>query len=333
MSSTKTKTAWKIISALIGVAFVALAGWVILNRQFVIDQLTVWSYTPSSAIATIEERSEFTDKGRFYFYTTQPVVATQEDFNRHCPRQEVGSPILGCYTGTGQIYIYDITNERLDGIEEVTAVHEMLHAAWHRLSADEQATITSQLEAAYQKITDQELQDRMAYYERTEPGEYVNELHSILGTEVADLGTELEAYYESYFDRATVLGHHEKYDSVYKELYGRADELYALMGELSVSIESRLTAYDTSSAQLTADISAFNERASAGQFSSMAQFNNERNALINRSDQLESERLSINADVERYNGYRNEYQNIASQIELLNQSIDSFQAIEQTPSL
>jgi uncharacterized coiled-coil DUF342 family protein len=65
----------------------------------------------------------------------------------------------------------------------------------------------------------------------------------------------------------------------------------------------------------------------------MAQFNNERNALINRSDQLESERLSINADVERYNGYRNEYQNIASQIELLNQSIDSFQAIEQTPSL
>jgi hypothetical protein len=333
MSSTKAKTAWKIISALIGVAFVALAGWVILNRQFVIDQLTVWSYAPSSAIATIEERSEFTDKGRFYFYTSQPVVATQEDFNRHCPRQEVGSPILGCYTGTGQNYIYDITNERLDGIEEVTAVHEMLHAAWYRLSADEQATITNQLEAAYQKITDQELQDRMAYYERTEPGEYVNELHSILGTEIADLGPELEAYYESYFDRATVLGLHEKYDSVYKELDGRADELYALMGELSVSIESRLTAYDTSSAQLTADISAFNERASAGQFSSMAQFNNERNALINRSDQLKSERLSINADVERYNGYRNEYQNIASQIELLNQSIDSFQTIEQTPSL
>ncbi len=46
--------------------------------------------------------------------------------------------ILGCYNPSSRdIYIYNVTNSELDGVKEVTAAHEMLHAAWERLSESE----------------------------------------------------------------------------------------------------------------------------------------------------------------------------------------------------
>ncbi len=333
MSSTKRSLFWKVVSVTFSAALIVSAAWLILNRQFVYDQLSVWSYTPSSAIQTIDTRVTFTEKGSFLFYATQPIVASQEEFNKSCPRQEVGSPILGCYTGDGKIYIYDITNEKLDGMEEVTAAHEMLHAVWQRLSQADKDRLSTQLKAVYATIDDEELHSRMDYYERTEPGEAMNELHSILGTEQAQLSPELEAHYAQYFDRKAVLTLYNDYNSQYKQLTSRADELYAVMDTLGKSIQTRLGNYDTASKQLSADIASFNARADAGEFSSTYQFNIERSALLSRSDQLELDRQSVNADVDTYNGYHTEYETIAAQLELLNQSIDSFRTIDQTPSL
>lgn len=333
MLNKKASRLGSTIAFIVSGLLIVAAGWVFLNRQFVLDQLSVWSYEPSSQVQSISDRVEFTDKGKFIFYATKPSLEDQAGFNKECPRQEAGSPILGCYTSADRIYVYNLSNDQLDGMEEVTSAHEMLHAAWYRLSEDERTKLTSELEAAYAKIDDAALKERMDYYQRTEPGEFVNELHSILGTEFPSLGDSLETYYAQFFDRQTVLALHGKYNAVYTALYTRADDLYTQMEALSATLQARNTAYEAEVTQLSADITTFNSKANSGGFATQAQFNNERAALMRRSSSLEAERASINRDVETYNGYYAEYEQIASKIQVLNESVDSFKQIEQAPSV
>lgn len=333
MSNTKTSRAGAVTAFLVSALFVAAALWLFFNRQYAIDQVSVWSYQPSSAVATLSQKVKFTDKGKFIFYATKPELESQEAFNKECPRQETGSPILGCYTTDDRIYVYNLTNAQLEGMEEVTAAHEMLHAVWYRTSASDKEKLTTELQAAYEKLDDTELKTRMEYYQRTEPGEFANELHSILGSEKASLGEPLESYYSQFFNRAAVLKLHDQYSGVYKALYDRADTLYANMQSLAATIESTSTAYDAAVKQLSADISSFNTRAQNGGFTSQSQFNSERSALIRRTNALDAQRAAINNDIATYNGYYNEYQAIAKQIEVLNNSIDSFQQIQEAPSV
>lgn len=333
MSNTKTSRIGSAIAFVLSGVFITLAVLLFFNRQAVLDQLSVWSYTPSSEIEALSKRVAFTDKGQFIFYATKPSVDSPETFNSNCPRQEKGSPILGCYTTDDRIYIYDLTNEKLDGMEEVTAAHEMLHAVWGRASGAEKERLTAELRAAYSGIDDEDLKARMDYYERTEPGEFINELHSILGTEVASLSPSLEAYYGQFYDRATVLELHKQYSSVYKALYDRADQLYQQMESLAASIEVRSDTYDSTAGQLSADIESFNRRADSGEFTTQAQFNRERNTLVQRSASLEAERVAINNDIQQYNTYYAEYEELSKQIDTLNDSMDSFKQIDQGPSV
>lgn len=333
MSSKKASRLRSSLAFVASGAIVVLALVLFLQRQYIADQVSVWSYTPSSAISAISDSTALTPRGKFLFYATKPSIEGQAEFNVLCPRQEVGSPILGCYTSVGRIYIYDITNEKLRGMEEVTAVHEMLHAAWARLNDTEKQKLGVELRAAYDKQANAELKSRMQYYERTEPGEFINELHSILGTEVADLGEPLESYYAQLFNRSKVLSLHEQYYAVYQELYGRADTLYKEMQTLSTEIQTRSAAYDAAADTLASDIQAFNTRAQSGSFTSIAQFNQERAALVARSNTLDAQRETINQTIAQYTTKYEEYRTIAGQIEVLNDSIDSFKQIEQTPSL
>ncbi len=333
MLSKKVSRTGSIIAFAVSALFIAAAAWIFINRQFVLDQLAVWSYAPSSAVQTIENEVGFTDKGRFIFYATRPSVEQQDSFNKECPRQEVGSPIVGCYTNDGHIYIYSITNQELSGMEEVTAAHEMLHAVWARTNKADQDKLSTELKDAYNKLDNPELKKRMDYYERTEPGEFVNELHSILGTEIGSLGEPLESYYSQFFNRQAVLTLHQKYYSVYQALYNRADELYTKMQALATTIQSENEQYNAAANQLTTDINSFNTRAKNGDFNSRSQFDSERAALVARSSALDVKRQSVNADIATYNSDYKEYQSIAQQVEVLNNSVDSFKKIEQGPSV
>ncbi len=82
--------------------------------------------------------------------------------------RQISRAILGCYV-TQRIYIYDVKDAKLDGIREVTAAHEMLHAAYERMSSSEQTKVNALLEVEYEKLrNDKDLAERMAFYARTE---------------------------------------------------------------------------------------------------------------------------------------------------------------------
>lgn len=332
MSNTKHSRTRSLLAFLVSIVLVAVASLLFFNRQLVVDTLAVWSYEPTPAMVTITERVGFTEAGERIFYATKPALESADGFNTACPRQETASPILGCYASDA-IYIYDITNKELDGMEEVTAAHEMLHAVWTRTSASDKEKLETQLRAAYEALDDESIKNRMEYYNRTEPTELTNELHSILGTEVPNLGDSLEAYYAQFFTRSKVLALHNQYNSVYTSLQGRATTLYDTMNTLSTSIQSRSEQYDRNMNQLSADVGTFNARAANGSFASQAQFNNERAELLRRTEELETERTALNTDIDTYNRYFAEYEEIAKKLDLLNSSIDSFNKFEQVPAV
>src|SRR5687768_12738208 len=238
MSSTRHISKGSIASALLAILFAALAGLLWFNRQAVVDHLTVWQYQPGEEVATLASRASMNSNGTFVFYTGRPTIENAQSFNQKCTRKEANSAVLGCYDGQN-IFIYNVKDSRLDGIREVTAAHEMLHAAYARLRDPERAHVNSLLAKEYEKLKDRpEFAERMAFYERTEPGERDNELHSIIATEVSSIGAELEGYYVRYFsDRTQVVTLYEKYAAVFSGLQKRGESIAAQLKRLASTIE------------------------------------------------------------------------------------------------
>lgn len=334
----KTASGSSKAAALVSLFFTILlfvgAGWVLLNRQYVLDQLTVWQYKPSAEIAALADSSQMNDKGRFYFYASTPQLDGTTKFNDECRRQEQGNAILGCYSG-GHIFVYDIKDERLKGVREVTAAHETLHAIYARLSSGDKARINTLLDAEYQKLLtsqDAQLKERMEYYERTEPGERDNELHSIIGTEVAAISPELEAYYRQYFtDRHALVKLHDAYNSKFDTLEHTSTSLKAELEQLSSDINTMTNQYNSNIQTLNNDIEVFNTRAARGGYTSQSEFQSARTALVARVDALKATRTSIDAKIADYETKRQAYNKTVDESNSLTRSLDS--SLAPAPSI
>ncbi len=323
----------KVIAPLIvAVILLSVGAYGILNHQKIRDTIEGWSYTPSSEMIKLESNVGLTDDGRRVFHATLPSIISAEAFNEKCPRQELASPIIGCYTPQDSIYIYDISNEKLNGIKDVTAVHELMHAVWTRMSASERDRVSALVKRDYEASSDDSLRKRMEYYDRTEKGQELNELHSILGTEWKKLSPELEAHYSKYFDRTAVVSLYSKYQAQYKSIEDEAGKLQAKLEALAASISAKNIVYEREAAALESDIRAFNARAQGGDFSSQAQFNSSRAQLLARSSRLEAERGHINQEVDQYNNTYEQYKQLAQEIQTLNDSLDSFKSLQKPPA-
>nr|WP_246376381.1 hypothetical protein [Conyzicola lurida] len=290
--------------------------WAFGNRQFIADQLAAWTFEASPTITAYEERSTMTDHAALIFEASRPRVDGTDGFDSVCGSAEAGSGILGCYLpGTQEIVLYDVTDDKLDGIEEVVASHEMLHAAWDRLGDDEKARLEPLLSAEASALAgDAEFVARMELYASLEPGEHHNELHSIIGTEVGTLSPELEAYYARYFtDRQALIALHVASNAVFVDLQARSDALSAELDTLRASIDSDYAAYNAGYDALSGDIARFNERADSGDFASNAQFQREKNALVARQSALDAMFDSAEQRVETFNAKIAELESLNAQ--------------------
>jgi len=310
----------------------ALSLFVYQNRQNIVDQLTIWQYPTSGEIVELVNRSGMNNEGKFIYAASRPSIESTQIFNNVCSSIENTMSILGCYTNN-RIYVYDVTDKELDGIREVTATHEALHAVYARLSTEEKQYLEKLLDAEYKKLeSDEEYKDRMEFYARTEPGEKYNELHSVIGTEISNISDDLETYYARFFsDRQKVVSLYKKYSAVFQKLNDRAEELSQQLNDLTNSINDRVAKYNIAVALLNTDIDEFNKMANDGSFESQTQFYQARQRLVTRSESIESERLSINDDISTYNKILKEYNSNAAKSEKLYNSIDS--TLAPSPSI
>ncbi len=75
MSDTRQSRDHGHVVALIATTIcVAIAAFLFFNRQFVVDQLSVWQYKPSAEVTSLANRSGMSDEGKFYFFAAQPAV-------------------------------------------------------------------------------------------------------------------------------------------------------------------------------------------------------------------------------------------------------------------
>ena len=314
-----------VIGALVVVALGITGTWVLTHPQRVTDQFTVWNFTADATIDSYAERSTMTDEGRFLFFASRPEVSPAGEFDAHCSSQLEDVGILGCYQHADKrIYLYDVTDDRLDGIEEVVAAHEMLHAAWDRMSAAERDTLEPLLEAAAAtKADDPDFAKTLEYYAQAEPGERLNELHSIIGTEFPDVSPELEAHYALYFsDRAALVQLHETSHAVFQQQQDAIDVIVAQLEALQESVDTDYASYNSSYDQLNADILDFNARADAGDFTSPSQFNAERNSLISRQADLDAFYATIADRKAQYDALLGQLDDLNAVVDDLNQSIN-----------
>ena len=304
---------------------------VILNRQYIIDKYNAWEFKPSPEIAQIANDVGLNENGRFYYFASRPELDFAKEFNGECRSREQGNAILGCYKNQ-RIYIYNVNDERLNGLKEVTAAHEMLHAAYERLPESDKKAVNALLEKEYRKNSDAEFSKRMDYYKRNQPGEEYNELHSIIGTEFADISPQLEDYYKRYFNnRSQVVALHSKYSDKFKELKQGSASLRKELENLSISINNASLKYNKDISNLNSEINTFNSRAKNGDFSSQEDFLNERRYLIKSTRKLEQDRANINRCIGQYESKRIEYNKLVDESNSMYKAMDS--TLAPTPSI
>lgn len=313
----------RLVSLLFSAGFILIAGWVFFNRQMLQDEIVLARYQPPEAIATLAHNASLSERGKDLFYVNLPELHGESSFNKVC--QGLGdeqSNVLGCFNGQ-RIYIFNVTDKNLRGVREVTAAHEMLHAAYMRLGQAEKRRVDSLLQRQLTAHVNPHVNELIEIYNRLEPGQLYNEMHSILATEQEKLSPELEAYYSQYFEnRQKVVDYAEAYREVFDSLKNRQKSLTNELDQLASSINAGTDDLNESISAYNARVERFNTEAQSGDMSE-SEFNSQR-------ARLEAESSSINVAIAEndalratYDRKRKQYESLAVEFTSLQNSISS----------
>ncbi len=294
----------------LAVLLALLVGLLLLffQRDAVYDAWRLRGYAPPAEISNLADQDKMTDQGRHLFYINHPqLINDAATFRSYCTVAEQ-TIILGCYHGpqTG-IYVYQVQDSRLSGIQQVTAAHEMLHAAYDRLSPSERSRIDGLLNDYYQNsLTDERIKSTIDAYKKSEPKDIVNEMHSIFGTEIANLPQPLEEYYKQYFsDRTAVIGYSTSYENEFTSRQAQADALKQRIDAEDAALQQQRAAIDAEKSRMDTLRSSGNIRefnAAVDGFNAMVDEYNAKVAVYKR-------------DVETYNAKLGELQALYAAID------------------
>lgn len=297
-------------------------------RQEIKDHFAAVAFDPSVRVSEVSHDLRLTEAGERIFLATHPTVDGSQHFNAQCAgvdHSEQGH-VLGCFT-QDRIHLYDVTDERVAGIVEVTAAHELLHATFARLGEGDRAALTAKLRQEYERLSvdDAELRERMSVYEHLSDSAFANELHSVLGTEVRELSDDLEAHYARWFrDRGAIVDTFARYHAVFVDLQRQADEIQAEMTALREDVERRKVEYGAAVEQFNADAADFSARNERFEFSDApAAFEQVRGDLEWRRAELELTLTELQGDIDRYNALRDQLSALSEVSSALDQHLNS----------
>ncbi len=250
-----------------------------------------------------------TEKGRNIFYLNDPKIEDKSSFKKDCSHQEF-TIVLGCYNPRKGIFIQKITDSRLEGVVEVTAAHEMLHAVYDRLGLTERQEIDRQLNSVFQTVSNERIKERMDKYRKKDPLVVDNELHSILGTEVRKLNPFLEEYYRKYFkNRSAIVDLSENYESVFTKLRDRAKYLDVKLNERQSYIDD-----------LKAKIKQENNYLKSTQ---------QELRVLSANNRIQDYNYTVRIFNDRVQDYNSKLADLKEQISLFNQMVEEYNSIAQ----
>lgn len=215
------------------------------QKQALYDWAMLRNYQPPVEVVQLASDTTMNDTMRRLFYVYRPSIEDKTIFNTSCRKNEQ-TIVLGCYVEGGRIHLFNVTDSRLAGVEEVTAAHEALHAAYNRLNRKERQDVDAMTASAFLQIRDNRVKDTIELYRKQDPSIVPNELHSILGTEVRNLPADLEAYYLKYFNnRLKIVGYFEQYEQAFTDRKNQIKAYDSELASLKMQIESLQKELDT----------------------------------------------------------------------------------------
>lgn len=289
------------------------------QRWYIYDTYRLYNYTPSERIVSLADTSSMNDKAKKLFYVYHPKLNNKTEFNDNCKSSEQ-TIVLGCYIPRNGIYIFNVTDERLDGILEVTAAHEMLHAAYERLSSKDKKYIGKLVNNEFNKTDNERIKETISNYQKN-GADINNELHSILATEVRELSPELEAYYKKYFiNRTKIVDLSEKYEKSFSDRKLKVDAIDKQLENLKKQIYNSQTELEALSKQIEIDKQNLNMLLKSKE---IEQYNAGVGAYNQKINLYNSKVRSLRNQIESYNNLVSERNAIAMEENELHKAIDS----------
>ena len=241
--------------------------WIGGNQDMLLDWLNVAPQASSPAIERLATATAMTRSAQRLFYRQDPTIEKRREFLDTCSKVPVRGVMMGCYSrkGTvGKIAIQVVTEPRLQGMMEVTAAHEMLHAAYDKFNQFERNRLALLLESAANRVKDERLLKVLNQYKADDRERYLNELHSHLGTEISNLGEpELEQHYKKYFtNRQQTVSFALKAGSTLRVIDQRAEALKPEIDRLEAKLKIRKADLDTTEGQSKSSSQQLEEQSS-----------------------------------------------------------------------
>lgn len=267
----------------------------ITQRQQIFDYFALKNYTPSDRIVALADETAMADNTRRVFYINHPELNDKAAFRQNCPAGEQ-SIVLGCYVGHNGIFLLDVTDPRLNGVIQVTAAHEVLHAHYDRLSASERKKVDAMTASFFATYDNPRVKKTIEQYRAKDPSVVPNELHSILASEVKILSPELESYYSKYFkDRSKVVALSEKYEQTFVALTDQVEAYDRDLENMKGTIESNQQEIEGLNAEIDRSKARLDSLLNSG-----------------RTEEYNAAVPGFNADVNAYNALLNRTRTIIS---------------------
>lgn len=312
----------RIVNLALTVCLVALPVVGFWQRNAIYDAVRLHGYTPPAAIAKLATVDTMTSSAQHLFYVNHPLLESDSaTFRADCTVTEQ-TIILGCYHPLQRgIFVYNVSDTRLAGIQEVTSAHEMLHAAYDRLSSSDKKDVNKMLNDYYKNdLHDQRILDTIDAYKKSEPKDVVNEMHSVFGTEIANLPAPLEKYYQRYFvNRAAVIAFSQNYENEFTSRAAQAAQYEKQLNARKAKIASEEADLRAQLAKINADQARLDQQRSSGQIdqynTGVAAYNAEVDAYNAGVAQYKRDVSSYNALVEQYNAIAGELKQLYGAID------------------
>ena len=303
--------------------------------QATTDRLHILLNPPSPEVERLAQATTMTPLAQRIFYRQNPTIEPRDVFLEQCdasiPEDTV---ILGCYFETmrgnhragGKIVIKAIDDPQFKGTMEVTAAHEMLHAAYDLLDEAEKEKLFEQLKVAQGQVTDKRLLQILANYETGEVARYQHELYAHLGTELKAFNNPaLEAHYQRYFrDRQRVIALVEKSAQVITTFDQQAKALETEIEWLEAKLKKSQQVLEANAArlnQISRKLALQKKELLGTRIAAEAAIETNDFRADQLVDQFKRGQLAFNLEVEDYN---NEFKQHQKSLERFDQRLEAY---------
>lgn len=299
----------KNIKKIIKYGLVLAAIFALFNIDAITDYYTVQAYDGDGRLVAMADQAGLNLNGKAMFLSKSPELVNANQLYEHCPRE---NGALGCYVpDEDKVYILNLTSQPYSKAMPSTVAHETLHVAWGEMSSDQRSEISTELKSHLKQEKDKYtklVKKSLADYEKSDDVQ-INEAHSFIGSQLFERNTSdvLNHHFREYFSNRdkSAQSNADYVDSINET----SDDLDKRSADLKKQLK-KIKAYEAR--WLRPFDYALERDRYYGNYSSyntnVKRYNGNLETYNQLLDTYESDRLSLNADINKFNNAMKEIQ-------------------------